>query len=173
MAFCHSHTAEAKGGNWVSLLPLTPTIRLFVCSCPIRSTLANDILLNVRAVSQRLLPLSEHLHMEQKHKTLRYLLLSAVAVFLAQATLLPYMSFRPWHIARVAAFQFSHFLVANRKCHASFRCTNWHGDAKVYGWLHFLLQKMPSSGKTFHTELAWACFAFSLCLSAERAIRSS
>lgn len=80
--------------------------------------------LNGRAFSLRLLPVSEHLHTEQEHKTLCYLLLPAVAIFLAQVVLPPYMSFSPWHTKRAAAFQFFHFVVANRKYHASFRRTN-------------------------------------------------
>lgn len=36
----------------------------------------------------------------------------------------------PWHATEAVAFQFSHFEVANRKYHASFRCTNWLGDVR-------------------------------------------
>lgn len=92
-----------EGFGWASSPPSPLTMWLFACSCPIGSTLANDILLNVRAVHLRLLPLSEHLHTEQKPKTLRSFLLPAVAVCLARVILPPYMSFRPWHTTRVAS----------------------------------------------------------------------
>lgn len=96
----------------------------------IRSTLANHSLTHPKAINVIVLLVNEYLHLEQRHKASHYSLLPAVATFLACAILPPCMIWGPWHTTQVAAFQFSHFTVANRKNHASFRCTNQLSDAR-------------------------------------------
>lgn len=100
-------------------------------------------------------------------QNLMVLLLSPVAIFLAQTILPPYKSFRPWHTKRAAAFQFSHFTVANRKYHASFGRPNWHENAKVCGRVSYWRKKRTLQERLFPTTWHEPALSFSLCFSAE------
>lgn len=67
--------------------------------------------------------------------------------------------FGPWHSTEGAAFQLCHFMAANRKYHASFRCTNWPGDARCTA--AFPMADNELLRKDFShqvgTSLLWGC----------------
>lgn len=84
----------------------------------------------------------------------------------------------PWHATEAVDFQFSHFEVANRKYHASFRCTNWLGDVRCTAAFPVEDNELLREDFSYQvgTSLLWDFLCFSVqkelsnCLKSESVI---